>query len=863
MNREGLLIFIFLLLLPPLQAQEAQLDQVLEFPESKLSLRKALRFLTNETAFSFAYNSKELPLGKPILLPDRSISIQVFCDYLLQTEEIEWSVIGSQIILTRELTKYFHLDGFVRDAHSGESLIGAHIYTADGKYGTTSNQEGYFNLVLEEGENEIIVSYISYESIFDSVAVYENIRKNYDLFAGYQLAPIVVVPKKIDTLLLDSAIQWERDSMVYEGYTVNFIEKSRQLPAFNGEPDLLRFTQLLPGVIASNSGNSAIDVRGGTQDQNLVLLESAQLYNYTHRNGVSLFNSSVINHAQLHKNKMPTRFAGRLSSVLDIYLKDGNRYDQDWEASIGSNALKLMTSGPFINTKTTYVASGRVSWVNLFDNLSSQITETSDESYFFHDYYGKITHHANDRDKISFSTYIGADRTKDEFNTDSTFLKNNLRQQTYLASLKWNRIINNEWFLQSNLTFSKFLINQVIENSPNIQPNVRSKFETGIEDFTLNVQLENRRFSNQRIFAGAKIIHHRFRPGRTSTSTFMNNGDNSTTEIQGNDLNSVEANIYLEDEYEINTTLKLIAGINISSLLRTDKLHGRLEPRFSFIWSPNFKSLLQLDYSQNTQYVHFLGNTGRSNFSPGLWVTSTDRVKPQSSKILSLRYHRILSDKLEIDISPYYKRYSNITRYRDRLLLQNSIDDWESFLNVFDGYSTGTEFMIQKTGKKLDLSVSYAYSVNKQQFVGTTEYFPSKNDHRHSVNFVGLFNYQSRRKKNKTKYFGAVWRYYSGGFMTVPDIVIPEENSFNYTLSYTSLNNLQLPPVHSLDISLASRKITKRGNIRYINYGLINFYNRSNSYNYRLDIIANSFNLRKELTPTDYVTFYFQYTLKF
>jgi len=641
------------------------------------------------------------------------------------------------------------------------------------------------------------------------------------------------------------------------------IKTIQKLPVLLGEVDVLKSIQLLPGVQSGTEGSSGIYVRGGGPDQNLILLDGVPVYNVNHLFGFfSVFNGYAISDITLYKGGFPARYSGRLSSVLDIRMKEGNMKKYAGEVSIGIIASKFTLEGPIVKDKTSFIISGRRTYLDLltipfqllFSGLNTEATFFG--GYFFHDLNAKINHKISDKDRIFLSTYMGRDKVYmnmiskwDEYQDKTRF---DLHWGNITTALRWNHVFSPKLFANFTLTYSQY--NFVTEaaneyqyhswSNPEDDKLYTSKYSLGyfsgiideaiVSDFDYNLNSKNR------IKFGTNYAYRIFKPGISAMSITDEGEDMEIDTTWGNtNLHANEFTIYAEDEISINKAIKVNLGVNYSNFAVRDTIYDSWQPRIAARVLMSDKVSLKFSYSHMTQYLHFLTNTS-IGLPTDLWLPVTDLFPPETSIQYAAGIAIKIFKKYNFSIEGYYKTMENLIEYKEGAsfldIEEGASVGWESKVLSGRGWAYGAEFLIEKNIGDLSGWIGYTLSWTNRQFdeIAFGKVFPYRYDSRHDIGIALIY------KINDHIDMGATWVYGTGSAVTLAEQrFLPYENVENYLNNvewgtstseyYGSRNNYRMPAYHRLDIGFNFMKEKKRGT-RTWSFGLYNAYNRQNAF---------------------------------
>ncbi len=753
---------------------------------------------------------------------------------------------------TRADVALLTLSGYIKDASTGEDLIGASVYIDDLKSGTVSNMYGFYSLSLPKGTYHIKVSYLGYQTFEYDVDLFESVTKNIQMVTNDQVINEVnVVGEKKDQNI--KSIEMSVNTLQ--------IKTIMKIPALMGEVDVLRSIQMLPGVKTVGEGSVGFYVRGGGVDQNLILLDEATVYNASHLGGLfSVFNQDVVKDVKLIKGGIPASYGGRLSSILEIAMKDGNKKKLSMTGGIGLISSRLTIEGPIIKDKASFIISGRRTYIDLFfPFLKDSVIKKS--KAFFYDFNAKVNFQFNDNNRIFISGYFGHDvmQIGDAMRID-------YGNQTF--TLRYNHLFSKKIF--SNLTF----IYSMFDYGMGV-PNGSQAFDwqSGINDISLKNDYSWFLNTKNTIHFGGQITHHTFQPGNAKPV-----GNESVfTGIYLPDSYALEYGIFAENEQRLNDKLSLGYGIRFSAFQNlgpytnyiydksnpmdykvVDSLEYRhnelfnlqngFEPRISINYQLNLKSSIKLSYNRMVQYIHLTTNT-MSSTPLDLWFPSSPNVKPEKADQIAFGYFRnFLNDTYEASIETYYKKMYNSIDYVDHaeVLLNKYL---EGELRFGSSYSYGFEFLLKKQTGKFTGWLSYTYSRVFREIpeINNGNKYSANYDKPHDLSLI--LSYDLFERLN----FSITWIYSSGAPRTMPT------ERFEYggmiVPLYSDRNAVRLPAYHRMDagITYSFSKTKPNGQPKKfqssLNLSVYNVYNRHNAYSITFNQIENDF-YKTEATKT-------------
>lgn len=713
----------------------------------------------------------------------------------------------------------YSVGGTIKDANTGEVLIGASVYVKELKgVGAGSNEYGFYSLTLKQGSYRLIVSYIGY--INDTVSVNLSSDKRIDVLlnsASIHTDEIIVSD--------DSGIDKLNNPLM--GVEKLDLKEINRLPILFGERDIMKTLQLLPGIKSANEGSSGISVRGGNYDQNLILLDEAPVYNASHLLGFfSTFNSDAINDVTIYKGTQPSQYGGRLSSVIDIKMKEGNNRYYNLSGGIGLISSKLNVEGPIVKDKGSFLITGRRTYADMFLKLSKN-SNLSERKLYFYDLNAKLNYQITNKDKVYLSGYFGND-------VQSMGSSGTTDWGNATATLRWNHIFSNKVFSNTALIFSNYDYNIAISTSEN-DFNVLSS----ITDY--NLKQEFQYFPNPKysLRFGFNSIYHKVSPGIVEVI----NGTSNRPDLQ--DRYSIENSLWAGTESEVFNWLKVNAGIRLSAfsvlgkgdfytldasnnIVDTTSYDGGVvktyinpEPRISASIILNNITSLKVSYSHNVQNFHLISNSTSTN-PTDKWLSSTNNIKPEIGNQFSLGYFQNFSN-YEFGVEGYYKSTDNVLDYKDNANVTNT-DAIESQLLFGQGRSYGVELLLKKKVGRLTGWISYMLSRTEQKIntVNNSQWYPAKQDRTHDISVVAMYDVNPRFN------LSATWVYHTGNAVTFPGGKYIMNNQVIYY--YTERNGNRMPSYHRLDVGGTLKLGSGKKFTSELAFGCYNLYGQKNAY---------------------------------
>lgn len=728
--------------------------------------------------------------------------------------------------------KKYTISGYVKDKIDGENSVGASVYIKELVKGTTTNTYGFYSITIEEGEYTLVVSYIGFKDVEQKIILDKDIRQNFEIEAD-------VITTEEFKVVGERQDQNTNDAVM--GTVELEMEKVKTLPAFMGEVDILKTIQLLPGVQSAGEGNSGFYVRGGGPDQNLILLDGATVYNASHLFGFfSVFNADAIKDVKLIKGGMPAEYGGRLSSVLDISMNEGNMKELKVDGGIGTVSSRLTIQGPIKKDTASFIISARRTYIGeLAQPFVSKSSKFKGSNYYFFDLNGKVNYKISEKDRLYLSGYFGRDvftfkNSDDGFEMDTPW-------GNAIASLRWNHLFNDKLFLNTSVSFSNYQFEIGLT-----QDQFDFRLFSGITDWSLKTDFNYLPSILHNVKFGATYAFHKFTPSNASAKS--GEVDFNTGDIILNYANDMA--LYLSDDWDINERLKVHGGLRYSAFQHigpfkrynnnefgspidtviysngeTVKFYQGVEPRFTFRYDLRHNSSIKGSFTQNYQYIH-LASFATVSLPTDVWVPSSDKVKPQFATQYALGYFKNFKEnKFETSVELYYKTMKNQIAYKDGAVPEDNAGNNVDNAFVFGkGWSYGAEFFVKKRFGKVNGWIGYTLSWTQKQFdeLNNGEKFYAKYDRRNDASVV--FSYDVSRRV----ILAATWVYATGNALTLPESRYLIEGQI--VNEYGARNSFRMEAFHRLDFALTWKgKESKKFKSSW-NFSIYNVYNRKNPY---------------------------------
>lgn len=718
--------------------------------------------------------------------------------------------------------KYYTISGSIKSKNNGESIIGASIKVLNSDYVTTSNEYGFYSISLVPNTYQIVYSALGKMSDTLSINLVSNIEKNISLLeANYELVSVTVSSSR------SSGRSVAGSQMGIEKLSV---QEAKNIPVIFGEKDLLKTIQLLPGIKTAGEGNSGSFVRGGSTDQNQIILDEANIYNAGHLFGFfSTFNSDAIKDIAVYKGGMPAQYGGRLSSVLDVRMNEGNNQNTDVSGSLGLISAKLNVEGPIQKNKSSFLITGRRTYADVFLKMDEKY---KDNKLYFYDFNAKLNYELGKKDKLYLSGYFG----KDVLGFNNQFTTN---WGNGTGTLRWNHTFNSRLFLNTSVIFSNYNYEFKVKNGTN-----DIRIFSQIRDWNLKQDYQYSINNKNNLRFGWSSIYHIIRPGEIT-----GNATSSINDKIQDKRYSFEHAIYASDMFKPSKNLSITFGARLSAFnvigggnfFNIDekgniidtikhangdvvKTYYNLEPRVSIGYLFNANSSIKAAYTRNAQYMHQITNSNGSN-PLDKWASTSNIIKPQTSNQISLGYYsNILLNTYEFTAEVYYKEMENVLDYRNGadLFLNETV---EAQLLFGKGRAYGVEFMLKKRTGKLTGWISYTLSKSERKINGinNNKWYNATQDRTHDIAIVGIY------QLNKKWTLSGNFIFYTGSAVTFPTGKYQVNGQTVYY--YNSRNADRMPNYHRLDFGATMQlKKTKKWTKELV-FSLYNVYGRENAFN--------------------------------
>lgn len=730
------------------------------------------------------------------------------------------------------------LSGYLLDSKSKEAVIGATVSVPQAKVQSFTNEFGYFQLRLPKGQQQVFIQAYGFQSLVDTLTL------NSDSLIMFWVSPY---EKSLDSIMIEAK---RVGLQPFTGSLSLSSEDMQKIPMLLGEADVLKAFQMLPGVQGGAEGTSGLNVRGGTPDQNLILLDGVPVYNASHAFSLfSVFNPDAINRASIYKGALPARFGGRLSSVLDINLREGSREKFGGKAELGLISGKIMLEGPLKKekndlSKTSFLISGRRTWLDLLAGPVQQLANPngSRTNFFFYDLTAKLNHRFSQTNTLFLSFYSGRDRLRSVLNQRSfgSRERSDLEWGNLTSVLRWNKVIGLKLFSKVTAYISDY--DFVVDSESRRLAGTDSllsalRYRSKVRDYSAKWDLEYTPGKRHHLRIGLHVSRQQFDPGAVQLETGTDRQLNLDSLEKSSPVSPIYAAMYLEDEISLGEKFLINVGLRGSSFWVRNENYQFLQPRASLSFRLLEKTSIQFAYDRQAQFLHLLTNS-RVGLPLDLWVSATDSVPPQSSWQVSMG---VLGEwkGIQWQVEAYYKELNQVVAFEEganfletgpevSTLQQNQA--WESKVVEGQGNAYGLEFWIRKEQRRLTGWLSYTLAWANRQFdeLNQGNEFPFIYDRRHNFSILGKYAVKP------TMDLSISWFFRSGQRTTFPEgqYVGPQQLGGNFpdpVQIYGDRNAFKLPAYHRLDLTLALKK-EKKAFVRTWKFGLYNAYSRLNAF---------------------------------
>lgn len=853
---------------------QSPLETQVDFAVENMPLPKALIQLGQTAGVPISFSDNILPKKKKISLQVSNQKVKTILAQMLIDTDVQFRAIGVQIVLfyKKRPSQSFTISGFIDDLETGEKLLFANIFDKKSGRGTSANEYGFFNLTLEEGKVELVISYTGYNHRTQHINLRKDRKLNFSLKPNLTLQEIIVTPFLTDDMSTTEPLSSDDIPILH----------MKKFSTIGGEADLFRIVESQPGVQSGADGIGGLHVRGGSADQNLILMDGVPIYNPAHSLGIfSVFNSEAIQSAQLYKGAFPARYGGRLSSVLDVHTREGNKKKWSGSAKASLIASTARIEGPIIKDKASILITARRTFLDEFIKKETAKAKSKDEyftdlygvplegfsKYSFYDLNAKLNFNISEKDKFFFSYYTGGDMFQDEdYINDSPqdgYLYSDAEIQHYnwgnqIGVFRWNHVFRNNLFLNTTLTHSIYQFDveqsfefEIIPDATIPPTNVflgQAYFST-LKDWGARLDFDYTTSKNHNLKFGINSTRHTFQPG-----AFGADGKIDDESIYDVDIDSFlnatrisvyEHNAYIENEFSVGKKLNFNLGVLGNAFVGEDKTYFIIQPRFSANYQIIKQLSIQVGVSKMAQPLHLVTGSD-AGFPNDLWMPSTKLIRPQISwqGVLGIQYRT--KKPYQFSLEGYYKKIDNLVRLLDNTSLRIDAsnpsgfslqslgtNNWETQVTLGEGWQYGLEFQAQKKLGKTTGWVNYNWAFANRRFdeYNSGNIFPYRYDRRHN------FNISINHQFAKWLDFSCNWVYGTGLSVFIPiETILSFDGEVDIKYGFD-----RMPPNHRLDAGFNfyfnSWKLKHQ-----IYLGAYNIYNRENPQYYQLksEIIEGS-----------------------
>ncbi|WP_266202690.1 TonB-dependent receptor [Pontibacter kalidii] len=820
-------------------AQAGLLEQKVSLNQPNATIQQVLEELSEKYNLTFSYGNDLVPLQQQVSIHAENQPLRQVLDELLKNSGTSYTLIGSQIILRpvkRQEQQRVTVSGHVRDATSGESLAGATV--TNGTAGAAANTYGFYSITLPAGLVQLQVRYLGYEPLILSIA-----HVTADTTLQLQLQPLSNQIQEVNITAEKGMDLQQANQITMRGAEL------KQLPRLMGEADAVKAMQLMPGILGGREGSSDLIVRGGSPDQNLILQDGVPVYNVSHLLGMfSVFNPDAIKSVELLKGGFPAPYGGRLSSVVDVQLKEGNNQQFAGEGAVGLISSKLMLEGPIKDEKTSFLLAARRTYLDVLAAAAAAMSGEDISNYNFLDLNAKVNHTFSPANRLYLSLYSGQDRFSDKqefYNYASTEQqKYNMRWGNITSALRWNHAFGPKLFSNTTLTYSRYRFAQQSEvKSPQLNRSV--DYSSGITDWGAKADFDYLPHTRHSVRFGGSYTFHTFRPEVTSLRT-----DSLTlTTDSFSTIRAHEFYTYADDRLQLSERLQVNIGLHFSGFEVNGEFYTSLQPRLALGYTSATGISIRASYATMAQYLHLLSNTSTGT-PTDIWVPATEKVRPQRSWQATFGAATVLGQQWELTSDLYYKAMQDVAEFKDgadfigeffrsgpETNFANFVSPpYETRVVSGRGWSYGSEWLLRKRQGKTTgwLGYTLSWSWRQMDSINFNQKYPYTYDSRHSISLVANHQLTERLR------VGGSWVYRTGYATTLPAASYkaynePVNNPYGWSPSVETVdyvgerNNYRMPAYHRLDLSLTHSKKKKWGE-RSWNISVYNAYNHKNPY---------------------------------
>lgn len=828
MNKKLLWLLSLLALFLQAKAQQNKIT----INVSSTPVEEVLKLLTDNYGYQFAYSSNQVNIKKRVSIKVTDETIENTLRLLFTGLPVGYSASDKNVVLFYSSKYNATLSGYLREKGTGELLIGAVVNSQPLVAGAMSNAYGFYSLTLPADTYTFCFNYIGYKPVSQTVNLLQSQSLNIELEAVTSLNEVTV------------SAQHDKPHMKLNSIDIPLAE-IKEVPAFLGEKDVVKYTMLSSGVQKGNEGNSYIYVRGGGPDQNLILIDDAVIYNAYHFLGLSsLFSGNELRKAELIKGGFSSRYGGRLSSVLDMSMKDGNRERFSAEATAGIISSRIMIEAPIVKNKSSFLISARKSYI---DQVGKWLIKEDGSSlnYKYYDVHAKVSTNLGRRDRLMLSGYVGNDLFGMESYPGTKAADDGISWGNKAASLRWNHQFNSKLFLNTSAIYSYYKTRTAFAGFDyNSGEQSSTSVQSTINDYTLKADLDYSMNTKHQFKAGCGFTRHYFNP----ITQFRNYTNNDLTRIEQNFFTS-ESYAYFEWVYKPADRWTIISGGRYTTYKYQTAYH-RFEPRITVQYNAGKNWTALASYSLMNQYMHLLSAFSGINFPNDAWISSDENLKPQRAHIytLGLSKNSLFGKNIVLNIEAYHKDIENAVSMKEGYTLFNilpvypfaeRVNNWSEIATQGTGESNGIELSVKKEGTRFDFWLSYTLSKTTFQFdeINLGRRYRASFDRTHDIGaYIGY-------KASKHFTLSASWVYGTGNAISLPVgeyYAISHQPGYGLTpkqprYDYEQKNNYRMKAYHRLDASVQYRHNIAPALQSIIELSVYNAYNRANAFYYQIE----------------------------
>lgn len=836
MKYRYLIILVFLAGLHTACRGQSVLQKQVQLPLHSGTVKEMLTALGRIEGVTLSYSSGLISMAKQVQLTGEERTVEDHLRSILKNQPLTFLEKEGKILIVYDPRsphkRKATISGYISDKKSGERLIGASVFVPASRLGTTSNKYGFFSLTLDADTVSLLVSHAGYLPGFASLSLTEDTVLQLTLEQNVVVNEIAVVNAESKTMAQNRTLTGR----------VNMPARMvKSLPALLGEADVMKALQLLPGIQAGNEGSSGLVVRGGSADQNLILLDGVPVYNASHAFGLfSIFNADAVHHVEVMKSGFPASYGGRLSSVVDVQMKEGDKYKFHGEGGLGLIFSKLTLEGPISKGRSSFLISGRRTYLDLILRPILKATEGSgfDLKTVMSDLNLKTNFKLGEKDHFYLSLYTGIDKygtayrlsymdpfTHEELTSDTKY---GFAWGNNTAMARWNHVYNKKLFGNLSFNYSHFRFRmygdaKAREKNSGNTTNIRQRYLSAVRDYSLRFDMDYLPSPRHFVKLGLSAILHHYQPGESShfqedTAVRLN------LRITNKAISAGEFDLYAEDDIRLTGRMKMNAGVRFSGFTADGQFYFSVQPRLNWLCQLNNRWSVKASAIRMNQYIHLLTNSNLG-LPTDLWLPVTGRVPPQNASQVSAGVTFSQPRLLEASAEIYYKRLNNVIEYKEGAGFTNSFSNWEDMVESGRGDAYGAEWLVQRKKGKLTGLLSYTLSWSNRRFanINDGQKFPYKFDKRHEIK-AALF-----WQVSKSFEMSASWQYSTGNAISMPKGQYFDPVSNFYIDIYEGRNDYRLPAYHRMDLSMKWMKQRPKF-LRTWALSIYNVYNQPNTF---------------------------------